>query len=340
MCLGWGGGEVSNRKLDVTSTKVTAVRTGWAARSDCVQGAVQDLFVFLDYRTAALRRRWRLPGTKWRNAACRSTLSSGPLELSNSQKPSSTAGFFSCLGRYHAPQKFPKAVCFRSSTLTFTETSSLSFFSGILQPIILFSCFKIIIFKRHSLWFDELPQKLERAHCCLGNFLSTELALISTYSEIAENRLGVARTKHLTPLYLALPLVYPDIYWRKDVNRSNAFPKISHIYLLLRCQLQMYESDWVIPTVAPMIFAFLRAFLRWHRWAAENKNQEVVAALKYQFNCCRMAFSLWKKRLAQKVEADQRFRCHLHQMTAGALLHWHSYCQSKLHHPTAAFASV
>lgn len=117
MCVWVGGGEVSNRKLDVTSTKVTAVRTGWAARSDCVQGAVQDLFVFLDYRTAAPRRRWRLPGTKWRNAACRSTLSSGPLELSNSQKPSSTAGFFSCLGRYHAPQKFPKAVCFRSSTL-------------------------------------------------------------------------------------------------------------------------------------------------------------------------------------------------------------------------------
>lgn len=89
-----------------------------------------------------------------------------------------------------------------------------------------------------------------------------------------------------------------------------------------------------------MIFAFLRAFLRWHRWAVENKNQKVAAALKYQFNCCRMAFSLWKKRLAQKVEADQRFRCYLHQMTADALRRWHSYCQSKLLHPTAAFASV
>lgn len=69
----------------------------------------------------------------------------------------------------------------------------------------------------------------------LGNFLSPELALLSTYSEIAENRrLGTARTEYLTPLHPALPLVYPDIYLGKDLNRYDAFPKISHIYLLLR----------------------------------------------------------------------------------------------------------
>ncbi|XP_036252336.1 uncharacterized protein C1orf167 homolog isoform X2 [Molothrus ater] len=68
-----------------------------------------------------------------------------------------------------------------------------------------------------------------------------------------------------------------------------------------------------------------RAFLSWHHWVMENKNQEAAAALKHGVHCVQMAFSLWKRRLAQKVEADRRFRCHVHQMTADALWHWH-YC--------------
>ncbi|XP_047923662.2 uncharacterized protein C1orf167 homolog isoform X2 [Anser cygnoides] len=70
-----------------------------------------------------------------------------------------------------------------------------------------------------------------------------------------------------------------------------------------------------------------RVFLRWHHWAVENQKQKAAAALKHQVHCCQTAFSLWKKRLVQKVEADQRFRCHIQQMTADALWCWHSYCQ-------------
>ncbi|XP_053941788.1 uncharacterized protein C1orf167 homolog isoform X2 [Cuculus canorus] len=72
-----------------------------------------------------------------------------------------------------------------------------------------------------------------------------------------------------------------------------------------------------------------RAFLSWHHWVVENKNRKAAAALKYQVHCCQMVFSLWKKRLAQKVEADQRFRCHVHQITADALWRWHSCCERK-----------
>ncbi|XP_053818729.1 uncharacterized protein C1orf167 homolog isoform X4 [Vidua chalybeata] len=72
-----------------------------------------------------------------------------------------------------------------------------------------------------------------------------------------------------------------------------------------------------------------RAFLSWHHWVMENKNQKAAAALKYGVHCCQMAFSLWKRRLAQKVEVDRRFRCHVHQMAADALWHWHSCWQRK-----------
>ncbi|KAM3659475.1 uncharacterized protein C1orf167 homolog [Ammospiza maritima maritima] len=72
-----------------------------------------------------------------------------------------------------------------------------------------------------------------------------------------------------------------------------------------------------------------RAFLSWHHWVMENKNQEAAAALKHGVYCVQMAFSLWRRRLAQKVEADRRFRCHAHQMTADALWHWHSCWQRK-----------
>lgn len=92
--------------------------------------------------------------------------------------------------------------------------------------------------------------------------------------------------------------------------------------------------------VGAMTFVFLRAFHSWHHWVMENKNRKAAAALKHQVHCCQMAFSLWKKRLAQKVEADQRFRCHIHQMTADALWRWHSCWQSELPHLTAALVSV
>ncbi|XP_056364203.1 uncharacterized protein C1orf167 homolog [Oenanthe melanoleuca] len=73
-----------------------------------------------------------------------------------------------------------------------------------------------------------------------------------------------------------------------------------------------------------------RAFLSWHQWVMENKNQKAAAAaLKHGVHCCQMAFSLWKRRLAQKVEVERRFRCHVHQMTADALWLWHSCWQRK-----------
>lgn len=72
----------------------------------------------------------------------------------------------------------------------------------------------------------------------------------------------------------------------------------------------------------------------------ENKNQKAAAALKDRGHCFQMAFSLWKRRLAQKVEVDRRFRCHIHQMAADALWRWRSCWQSELPHPTAPLVSV
>ncbi|XP_066059368.1 uncharacterized protein C1orf167 homolog isoform X2 [Chamaea fasciata] len=72
-----------------------------------------------------------------------------------------------------------------------------------------------------------------------------------------------------------------------------------------------------------------RAFLSWHHWVMENKNQKAAAALKDRVHCFQMAFSLWKRRLAQKVEVERRFRCHVHQMTADALWRWRSCWQRK-----------
>ncbi|RLV95596.1 hypothetical protein DV515_00012832 [Chloebia gouldiae] len=72
-----------------------------------------------------------------------------------------------------------------------------------------------------------------------------------------------------------------------------------------------------------------RAFLSWHHWVTENKNQKAAAALKHGVHYFQMAFSLWKRRLAQKVEVDRRFKWHIHQMTADALWRWHSCWQRK-----------
>lgn len=89
-----------------------------------------------------------------------------------------------------------------------------------------------------------------------------------------------------------------------------------------------------------MTFIFLRAFLSWHHWVMENKNEKAAAAQKHEVHCCQKAFSLWKKRLWQKVEADQRFQSHIHQMTADVLWHWHSCWQSELLYPSAALVYV
>ncbi|XP_042739233.1 uncharacterized protein C1orf167 homolog [Lagopus leucura] len=122
--------------------------------------------------------------------------------------------------------------------------------------------------------------------------------------------------------------------WEEDCSSEKEVKSSWHH--VEKCCLEKYFIIWSTRTQQLTkaqqycrLLQLSRAFLRWHHWAAENKNQKVAAALKYQLNCCRMVFSLWKKRLAQKVEADQRFRSHLHQMTADALRRWHSYCQRK-----------
>lgn len=112
------------------------------------------------------------------------------------------------------------------------------------------------------------------------------------------------------------------------------------MYLLLNFPLPRCVSLWVVPTVSAATFVLLRAFLSWHHWVMENKNQQAAAALRHGLHCSQMAFSLWRRRLAQKVEADRRFRCHVQQMTADALRHWHSCWQSELPHPSASLVSV
>lgn len=112
------------------------------------------------------------------------------------------------------------------------------------------------------------------------------------------------------------------------------------MYLLLNFPLPRCVSLWVVPTVSAATFVLLRAFLSWHHWVMENKNQQAAAALRHGVHCSQMAFSLWRRRLAQKVEADRRFRCHVQQMTADALRHWHSCWQSELPHPSASLVSV
>lgn len=114
----------------------------------------------------------------------------------------------------------------------------------------------------------------------------------------------------------------------------------SLVYLFLKFQLQERESVWIVPTAGPTTFVFLRAFFSWHHWVVENKNRKAAAALEHRVHCCQMTFSLWKKRLAQKVEADRRFRRHIQQITADALWRWHSCWQSELPHLPAALVSA
>ncbi|XP_017935032.2 uncharacterized protein C1orf167 homolog isoform X2 [Manacus vitellinus] len=101
-----------------------------------------------------------------------------------------------------------------------------------------------------------------------------------------------------------------------------------------KCCLQRYFIVWSARTQqlvkVQQYFRHVqlsRAFLSWHQWVVENKNRKAAAALKHGDHCCQMAFSLWKKRMAQKVEVDRRFMCHVHQVTADALKRWHSCWQ-------------
>ncbi|XP_064326596.1 uncharacterized protein LOC135316615 [Phalacrocorax carbo] len=120
--------------------------------------------------------------------------------------------------------------------------------------------------------------------------------------------------------------------WEEDCSSDKEVKSCWH--QAEKCCLRRYFIVWSAQTQQLVkaqqycrLVQLSRAFLSWHHWVVENKNQKAAAALKYRIHCCQMAFSLWKKRLAQKVEADQRFRRHIHQMTADALWHWHSSWQ-------------
>ncbi|XP_014796819.1 PREDICTED: uncharacterized protein C1orf167 homolog isoform X2 [Calidris pugnax] len=122
--------------------------------------------------------------------------------------------------------------------------------------------------------------------------------------------------------------------WDEDCSSDKEVKSCWH--QAERCCLQRYFIVWSARTQQLVkaqqycrLVQLSRAFLSWHQWVMENKNQKAAAALKHRVHCCQMAFSLWKRRLAQKVEADRRFRCHVHQMTADALWRWHSCWQRK-----------
>ncbi|XP_054705346.1 uncharacterized protein C1orf167 homolog [Grus americana] len=122
--------------------------------------------------------------------------------------------------------------------------------------------------------------------------------------------------------------------WEEDYSSDKEVKSCWH--QAEKCCLQRYFIVWAARTQQLVkaqqycrLVQLSRAILSWHHWVVENKNRKAAAALKHRIHCCQMAFRLWKKRLAQKVEADQRFRCHIYQMTADALWRWHSCWQRK-----------
>ncbi|XP_055560355.1 uncharacterized protein C1orf167 homolog isoform X1 [Falco cherrug] len=122
--------------------------------------------------------------------------------------------------------------------------------------------------------------------------------------------------------------------WEEDCSSDKEVKSCWH--QAEKCCLQRYFIVWSAQTQQLVkaqqycrLIQLSRAFLSWHHWVVENKKRKAAAALKHRVHCCQMAFSLWKKRLAQKVEADQRFRCHIHQITADALQRWHSCWQRR-----------
>ncbi|XP_058674529.1 uncharacterized protein C1orf167 homolog [Ammospiza caudacuta] len=119
--------------------------------------------------------------------------------------------------------------------------------------------------------------------------------------------------------------------WEEDYTSDNSVRQQAEQHCLKRCFMvwSAQTQHHVKAQQHCRRVQLSRAFLSWHHWVMENKNQEAAAALKHGVYCVQMAFSLWRRRLAQKVEADRRFRCHSHQMTADALWHWHSCWQRK-----------
>ncbi|XP_075762716.1 uncharacterized protein C1orf167 homolog isoform X2 [Pelodiscus sinensis] len=72
-----------------------------------------------------------------------------------------------------------------------------------------------------------------------------------------------------------------------------------------------------------------RALLGWHKWVVEDKKRKAMASQYHGLCCCQAAFDLWKRRLAQKVEADRRFRHQIRQTAADALQCWHTCWQKQ-----------
>ncbi|XP_064381686.1 uncharacterized protein C1orf167 homolog isoform X1 [Dromaius novaehollandiae] len=120
--------------------------------------------------------------------------------------------------------------------------------------------------------------------------------------------------------------------WEKDCS-SDKEVKCCW-YQAEKCCLQRHFIIWSSRTQQLVkaqqysrLIQLSRPFLSWHHWVVENKNRKAAASLKRHIRCCQMAFSLWKKRLSQKVEADRRFRCHVHQTAADTLWRWRSCWQ-------------
>ncbi|XP_062449491.1 uncharacterized protein C1orf167 homolog [Rhea pennata] len=120
--------------------------------------------------------------------------------------------------------------------------------------------------------------------------------------------------------------------WEEDCSSDKEVKCCWH--QVEKCYLQRYFFIWSTRTQqlvkAQQYCRFIqlsRPFLSWHHWVVEKKNRKAAASLKRHVHCSRMAFSLWKKRLSQKMEAERRFRCHVHQTAADTLWRWHSFWQ-------------
>ncbi|XP_030363506.1 uncharacterized protein C1orf167 homolog isoform X4 [Strigops habroptila] len=200
-----------------------------------------------------------------------------------------------------------------SSVLTAEDVTHMPYYSSFPQP--------------HQC--AELPAELGGERCLQASFPPWST--------------GSGRNWFAGGQFQSLPLQSPDNNvqlrnsptWEEDCSSDKEVKSCCH--QAERCFLQRYFIVWSARTQQLVkaqqhcrLIQLSRAFLSWHHWAMENKNRKAAAAaLKHEVHCCQMAFGLWKKRLAQKVEADRRFRCHIHQMTADALWRWRSRWQRK-----------
>ncbi|XP_068771868.1 uncharacterized protein C1orf167 homolog isoform X2 [Struthio camelus] len=123
--------------------------------------------------------------------------------------------------------------------------------------------------------------------------------------------------------------------WEEDCSSDKEVKRCWH--QAEKCCLQRFFFVWSARTQQLVkaqqycrLIQLSRPFLSWHHWVVENKNRKAAASLKHHIRCCQMAFQLWKKRLSQKVEADRRFKCHVHQTAADTLSRWH-FCWQRNH---------